>query len=155
MSEHTKKTYYPFMLPFFFQMQPCMNVLFWNCRGLGNSRTVQELCGFVQSYSPKLVFLSETRMHTSRARNLSWCLGLSRSLAISSVGLSGGLVLFWDESINVTLLYQGERALDVLVNESSGGSPWRTTFVYGGEPVRSQRSPRVASSWVILCIWDE
>jgi hypothetical protein len=116
-----------------------MNALAWNCRGLGNPRTVQELGGFVQSYSPKLVFLSETRMCVSRARNLSWRLGLRHSLAISSVGFSGGLTLFWDESINVTLLYQGERAIDVLVNESSGGSPWRVTFVYGEPRVEDRK----------------
>jgi hypothetical protein len=52
-------------------------------------------------------------------------------MAVDSVGLSGGLALFWDESINVTLLSQGERYLDVTIQEDPNATPWRATFVYG------------------------
>ena len=38
-----------------------MNAFAWNCRGVGNPQTVRDLAAFVQSYDPKLVFLSETR----------------------------------------------------------------------------------------------
>lgn len=120
---------------------------------MGNPRTVQELYDFVKSFSPKLVFLSETRMRAIHARNLTWRLGLSHSLAVSSVGLSGGLALYWDESINVTLLYQGDRALDVLVNETMDGAPWRATFVYGEPHVENRKFMwellrRLKGSWV-------
>jgi hypothetical protein len=37
-----------------------MNLICWNCRGVGNPRTVQELCSLVAAHNPKLVFLSET-----------------------------------------------------------------------------------------------
>lgn len=104
-----------------------MNALAWNCRGLGNSWTVQELCGFVRSHNPKLVFLSETRMSDNRVCYLRWRLGLRNCLAVSSVGLSGGIALFWDESINVSLLSQGERHFDVLVKDDLNGAPWRAT----------------------------
>lgn len=43
-----------------------MNALAWNCQGLGNSRTVCELCILVKPHHPKIVFLSETRMCDSR-----------------------------------------------------------------------------------------
>jgi hypothetical protein len=81
-----------------------MNALAWNCRGLGNPRTVRELCDFEKSHHPKIVFISDTRMSGSRVSNLRWSLGLRHCLSVDSVGLSGGLALFWDESINVTLL---------------------------------------------------
>ena len=37
-----------------------MNLLAWNCRGLGNCRAVQELVDIVQAQGPEIVFLSET-----------------------------------------------------------------------------------------------
>lgn len=75
-----------------------MNALAWNCWGLGNSRTVHDLCSLVRLHHPKVVFLSETRMSESRSKNLRFKLGLRHCLSISSDGFSGGLVLFWDES---------------------------------------------------------
>ena len=116
-----------------------MNILAWNCRGLGNSRTVQELCNFVKLHHPKLVFLSETRMSANRCKNLRWKLGLKNCLAVDSDGLSGGLVLFWDEHINVSLLSQGERYIKVLVCDNPDEAPWRATFVYGEPRVENRR----------------
>ncbi|PUZ51225.1 hypothetical protein GQ55_6G164300 [Panicum hallii var. hallii] len=115
-----------------------MNPLAWNCRGIRNSRTVRELCGFVRSLHPKIVFLCETRASSSRVSNLKWRLGLRNSLAVSSHGLSGGLGLFWDESLDVFLLSQGERHFDVLIKEELGLTPWRATFVYGEPRVENR-----------------
>jgi hypothetical protein len=49
------------------------------------------------------------RMSASRSKNLRWKIGLKHSLAVDSDGLSGGIVLFWDESI--CLLAFSRRAL--------------------------------------------
>lgn len=116
-----------------------MNSLAWNCRGVGNSRTVQDLCGLVKSLHPKLVFLSETRMSASRVSNLRWRLGFRNCISVSSDGMSGGLALFWDESVTVSLLSQDSRYIDVLVKESQNDAPWRATFVYGEPRVERRR----------------
>jgi hypothetical protein len=108
-----------------------MNALAWNCRGLGNPWTVHEIRDFVKSHHPKLVFISKTRMLGSRVSNLRWSIGLRNCLSVDSVGLSGGLALFWDESINVTLLSQGEHYIDVTIKDEPNAAPWRATFVYG------------------------
>ncbi|CAO2034704.1 unnamed protein product [Urochloa humidicola] len=116
-----------------------MNLLAWNCRGMGNSRTIQELCDFVQSHRSKIVFLSETRMCANRVSNLRWRLGLRNCLSVGSTGLSGGLCLFWDESISVNLLSQGERHFDVIIQEEPRAAPWRATFVYGEPRVENRK----------------
>ncbi|KAG0519662.1 hypothetical protein BDA96_08G006200 [Sorghum bicolor] len=109
-----------------------MNFIAWNCRGLGNTRTVQELCGLATLYRPKVIFLCETRIKATRVRNLVW------RLAKDSVGLSGGIALFWDESVDVSLLSQGDRYFDVLIKESPDQAPWRGTFVYGEPRVENR-----------------
>ena len=37
-----------------------MSLLVWNCRGLGNPRTMRELGDFIQAKDPFVVFLVET-----------------------------------------------------------------------------------------------
>jgi hypothetical protein len=59
-----------------------------------------------------------------------WSLGFSGSFADSSVGLSGGLVLFWLPQYTVELKGFNAHCIDVKVS-SEGCVPWRATFVYG------------------------
>ncbi|PNT64024.1 hypothetical protein BRADI_4g23647v3 [Brachypodium distachyon] len=80
-----------------------MCTLAWNCLGVGNRRTVQELLALARASHPKLVFLCETRQSEEDVKKLRWRLGLRGCEAVSSEGYSGGLALFWDESIQVQI----------------------------------------------------
>ena len=115
-----------------------MNILSWNCRGVGRSRTVQELVRLVRTYNPKIVFLSETRQCDERVRNLKWRLGLRNCLTAKGVGKGGGLGLFGDENLDVELLSIGENHVDVLVKEQDKDLKWRGTFVYGEPRVQDR-----------------
>ncbi|VAI29049.1 unnamed protein product [Triticum turgidum subsp. durum] len=114
-----------------------MSFLCWNCRGLGTDATVGELKWLVGKFRPSLLFLSETKMRDSRARKFMWQLGFNGSFAVSSDGLSGGLVLFWSSSISVSLRAFSNQIIDILI-KTEEGAEWRTTFVYG-EPKRELR----------------
>ncbi|XP_062186766.1 uncharacterized protein LOC133890399 [Phragmites australis] len=59
-----------------------MDLLSWNCRGLGQPRTVQELVTLTRMHSPKLIFLSETRQNSEYVRRLRWRLGLKECFAV-------------------------------------------------------------------------
>lgn len=77
-------------------------------------------------------------MCENRSRNLRFKLGFRNSLAVSSIGLSGGLALYWDESITLSLLPQGARYIDVLVEDDQDVGVWRETFVYGEPRVETE-----------------
>ena len=52
-----------------------MNLLCWNCRGLGNRQTVQEFGDLVRAQDPAVVFLAETWLDEARLvniRDFSW-----------------------------------------------------------------------------------
>ncbi|KAJ1296239.1 hypothetical protein BS78_01G284600 [Paspalum vaginatum] len=117
-----------------------MNLLSWNCRSLGRSLTVQELVCLVQTYKPKIVFLSETRQQPERIRNLKWRIGL-RSKELLSNERRG---------LQVELKSLGERHFDVLIRESANDIQWGGIFVYG-EPKVQDRSHRA----VALLTWTD
>lgn len=56
---------------------------------------------------------------------------------VNGTGKGGGIALFWDDSINVTLKSYNMRHIDVIIKEQCS-APWRTTFVYG-EPKAHDR----------------
>ena len=47
-------------------LSEAMNCISWNCRGLGNQGTVQELALLVREKDPSALFLSETWMDEDR-----------------------------------------------------------------------------------------
>ena len=107
--------------------------------GVGNSRTVRDLTALVQSYHPKLVFLLETRQSEQKMKNLSWRIGLKGCLAMGSDGNSGGIALFWDESISIKLIGMCNRIIDVTVQECPTSPPFRVTFIYGEPRVENRK----------------
>jgi hypothetical protein len=114
-----------------------MSILSWNCHGLGQSVTIQELIALVRAKSPAMVFLMETRRSANRAMNLKWRLGLKNSVGVDSNGQGGGIVLFLHESIEVVLLGMSPRFIDIRVKDVDTNLWNRITFVYGEPRVES------------------
>lgn len=94
----------------------------------GNRRTFRVVLALSKANSPK--FLCETRQAAVKVENLKWRLGLKGFCGVDSVGQSG-LPLFWDGSLNVTVLDSCDRYIDAIVVDGSTGVSWRGTFVYG------------------------
>jgi hypothetical protein len=66
-----------------------MSILCWNCRGLGQPWTVQELGRLVCSESPKIVFILETRQQSNRVRNLKRRLAMDNWFVIDGHAKEG------------------------------------------------------------------
>jgi AmiR/NasT family two-component response regulator len=71
-----------------------MRALAWNPRGVGDSRTVQDLERLVHTHKPQLVFLSETKKRTDVVESLRWRLGLKHVVTFYEEGKGRGLALF-------------------------------------------------------------
>jgi hypothetical protein len=108
-----------------------MSIFSWNCTGLGQSPTIQELTRLVRKFYPKIVFLLETRQESNRVTNLRHRLDLNKSFVVDGQCKGGGLVLFWDESINIRILSYGFHYMDTLIWDADHHAHWRRTFVYG------------------------
>jgi hypothetical protein len=115
-----------------------MNCLSWNCRGLGNPSTVRELRTIVKQEGPSLLFIMETKIKGKKVENLQRLLGFAGCFAVDSNGLSGGIGLFWDDTVEVELKNYSQAHIDVEVKSKDQPQPWRFTGFYG-EPRTENR----------------
>lgn len=123
-----------------------MKCLSWNCWGIGNAPTVRDLVSLVKENNSQLVFLCETRQKSEKVHQLRSRLGLRGFVGVDSNGRSGGLALFWHESLYVEIKAMNERYIDVYVRVSQDEPIWHLTCVYG-EP----RTENQHLMWSLLC----
>jgi hypothetical protein len=122
-----------------------MNIFSWNCRGLGQTCTDQELSRLVRQHCPKIAFISETRQQTNIVSNLRSKLHLNKILEVDGRGKGGSLALFWDQSIKITILSYGPHYINTLIWNADHHAHWCGTFVYG-EPRAQDR----CNMWELL-----
>lgn len=114
-----------------------MNVLSWNCHGLGSPGKFRFLQELTRSEKPSIVFLCETLSNYEKMEKLCNRLGFEGFLVVGPQGRSGGIALLWKNVDEVNLLNKSQSHIDVSINRF-GSIGWRLTGIYG-EPMRSQR----------------
>jgi hypothetical protein len=107
-----------------------MSLFSVNCRGAGNASTVRELRDFVNKFAPSILCIQDTQISKNRVESLASSLGFDQAYAVGSDGRSGGLGLFWNNDINITVLGYSKYHIDVSVT-GIGVDQWRLTSVYG------------------------
>jgi hypothetical protein len=80
---------------------------------MGGDATVRELCNLAKDHG---------------AKNLARTLGFDRCFAVSNLGRSGGLGMFWKNNISFTILPYSQYPIDAVLSEV-GKDPWRVTGV--------------------------
>ncbi|XP_019170561.1 PREDICTED: uncharacterized protein LOC109166130 [Ipomoea nil] len=120
-----------------------MSTLSWNCRGLGNPRTVRQIVGLASSKKPDFVFFMETKVPRVHAERIRVTLGYEGLFYVDNDGLSGGMALLWKKNNTVRLLSYSQSHIDVEI--SLFNKLWRMTCIYG-IPERNRRE----ETWDLL-----
>ena len=119
-----------------------MSYLSWNCRGLGNPDAVR-YCEARRTHSS---LRHGNKNKGKRVEDLQRHLGFGGCFAVDSVGLSGGIGLFWSHDVLVDLKNYSASHIDVSVKFKEQNSfQWRFTGFYA----KAKRSERSAS-WELL-----
>ena len=92
-----------------------MNLLSWNCRGLGNFRTVNALKEIIKKEPPKIVFLIETKSNKEWMVMVRDKCEFKNGFFVDSNGTSGGLALLWKEEIRLDVQTYSQTHIDALV----------------------------------------
>lgn len=104
--------------------------LSWNCRGLGNARSVRILGDLTKSRKPDFLFLSETLVGGTKIKKLCSKFGFSDCFAVDNIGHSGGLAVMWKRNIEVVVTDASSNNIDVIFLKD-GNHHWRMTCYYG------------------------
>ncbi|KAL9444583.1 hypothetical protein AB3S75_017718 [Citrus x aurantiifolia] len=121
-----------------------MSTLSWNCRGLGQPRTVRMLAELVNSMKPSFIFLIETLCSRSKLESIKRQLDYDGLFVVERVGRSGGLALLWKAPSSVNLLKYAKNFINAEVEVPELGK-WRLTGFYG-----CPESSRRRESWDLL-----
>lgn len=121
-----------------------MILLGWNCRGLGQSRTVRILNEMLTSHKPDILFLSETLVEGNKVEVLASKIGFVNFHSVDRQGRGGGLAVFWKNNVRCSIMDSSQNHIDIIIEERHNVS-WRLTCFYGF-PERERRQ----QSWDFL-----
>ncbi|KAJ0111527.1 hypothetical protein Patl1_02330 [Pistacia atlantica] len=103
----------------------------WNCRGLGNPRTVHELHHWVKIKCPDFVFLIETKCNRNKLEIIRNKIEFSCSFVVDSRGASGGIAMLWKDDKEVDLVSYTQHHISFIVNQSTANQKFILTGFYG------------------------
>ncbi|KAL1207284.1 hypothetical protein V5N11_028028 [Cardamine amara subsp. amara] len=86
-----------------------MRIASWNCQGMEKFPTVRRLNEICRRYLLDAIFLIETKQPTSYVSNITVSLGFPNFCIVPPQGLSGGVALFWKNSIDITICTKLEK----------------------------------------------
>jgi hypothetical protein len=81
-----------------------MSCICWNFCGLSSDMTIRELRDLVRHFKPTMPCIVETQLQKVQVEGLSRMLGYDRCFDVSSRGHSGGLIVYWNDEINLEIL---------------------------------------------------
>ena len=107
-----------------------MKVLAWNCRGLACALTVRTVRALVRNYRPNVLFLSKTKVMSSRYWNSLFRMGFSSWLQVPPIGFKGGLFVTWKQGFVLEPIRLDANHISCLVVSTPPLCSWMISCVY-------------------------
>lgn len=111
-----------------------LNMLAWNCQGLGKPATQSHLTKLVAEHVPDILFLQETKNKESFIKPLMLKFNFTDMVIVNPtgvVGTAGGMVLAWSNKISVSVVHSSDSQIDVVVTDFSNKNTWMLSAIYG------------------------
>jgi len=99
-----------------------MNIISWNCRGLGNVKAVPSLKDLIRVYKSDIVILIETLVDSNKISDLCYILGFENHFSVDQIGQSGGLAILWRNNINCSLLNYSQNFINMAISDPIKGN---------------------------------
>lgn len=81
---------------------------------------VNFLAGLVKEHNPNCLCLFETKCGRKRMEHISGKLGFCNMIVVDSVGRAGGMMIMWNENVNIELCMTTERVIHCYVMDYKG-----------------------------------
>ncbi|KAJ9178389.1 hypothetical protein P3X46_010276 [Hevea brasiliensis] len=107
-----------------------MNLLSWNCQGVGNPLTVHNLKGLNAAHSPHFVFLMETKNKSQLVKKILNRCGFSDMVVVDPQGLAGGLAFAWNSDCTVSIVKMAGFFIHAKIYDANIEMKWNLIMVY-------------------------
>ena len=107
-----------------------MNLLCWNCHGLGNPQIEQELGDMIRAQDSSVVFLAETWLDKARLEAIKVRYKFGGMIEVSWDNRGGGVAIFWKAECDFTVDTYSLNHIDAIVNKGKE-EEWRFIGFYG------------------------
>ena len=125
--------------------------------GLGKPPAVLQCQKKAQVHKSDIIFLMETKLVQNKGREILEKCGFLNGWEFPREGLSGGLLLGWQQNVNLSIQYDSKHLIhaDLLDHK---GTPLSVTFIYG-QPDHTKREAfwlelKTIAKPIWLCIRD-
>ncbi|GKV19300.1 hypothetical protein SLEP1_g29582 [Rubroshorea leprosula] len=116
-----------------------MNILSWNCQGLGQALTRRVLKDLIFKHRPCLVFLMETKKTMRYLEGLRRRLSFANGVYVEPQGYSGGLALWWTDEVHISIFSSDKNMFDGSLSDAEYNVTWHFSFIYGEPNIQMRR----------------
>lgn len=87
------------------------------------------------THRPSIIFLMETRNKENKLESLRRSLKFQHCFYVNPVGLSGGLALWWNSNISLSVDHASNNVVHTTCVSLLNSKKWATSFIYGSPTV--------------------